>query len=142
MEAKCELRVFDCYREGSACWDCTHNENALAKELTDNYISKLNKVKELFNYLTDKEIPGGILVKSRPKLSLNKAWNLIWFLQEVTHCLPDYIERCDRCGELYDSESEGFWLDDQYEIKGKTLPKKYWGSYCDGCAPNVDFSVK
>ena len=53
-----------------------------------------------------------------------------------------YIERCDVCGELYDRYQEGFWLDDKYELNGKTLPKKYWGSYCDGCVPNVNFKLK
>ena len=142
MEAKCKLRVSNCYREGHACWNCTHNKNAQEKELTNNYISELDKVNELFRYLTDDEIPDGVLVASRPKLSPNKAWNLIWFLQEVTRCLPDHIERCDRCGALYDSDEEGFRLDDQYELNGKTLPKKYWGSYCgDSCAPSVDFKL-
>lgn len=143
MENKCKLRVY-CYHgeSSSECWHCSHNENPQKGELTDNYISKLDKVNELFKYLTDEEIPDGVMVKSRPKLSPNKAWSLIWFLQEVTQCLAYHIERCDVCGVLYDEHSEGFCLDDQYELNGKTLPKKYWGSYCDNCVPNVNFSVK
>ena len=110
--------------------------------MKDEYISKLDKVDELFKYLTDEKIPDGVKVRSRPKLSTNKAWSLIWFLQEVTLCLPDHIEKCDRCDELFDTDQEGFILDDQYELNGKTLPKKYWGHFCDGCVPNVEFSVK
>jgi len=143
---QCKIRVCDCYhKDSTACWHCSRNENPQAPEklLRDSYISNLDKVNELFKYLTDEEIPAGIHVKSRPKLSSQKAWNLIWFLQEVTLCLPDHIERCGVCGELYDSDNAGFWLDDQYELNGKTLPKKYWGSYCsDSCAPNVNFSLK
>lgn len=144
MDNKCNLRICNCYNENSSqCWHCTHNENPQKGELTDNYISIRDKVDELFKYLTDEKIPDGILVKSRPKLSPNKAWSLIWFLQEVTRCLPGHIERCDVCGELYDSWAEGYWLDDQYQLNGKTLPKKYWGSYCsDECAPRVDFLLK
>ena len=143
MESKCKIRVCDCYHENSdTCWHCSRNENSEKGDLTDNYVSICDKVNELFKYLTDEEIPEGVVVNSRPKLSPNKAWSLIWFLQEVTRCLPDYIERCDVCGQLYDSEQEGFQLDNQYELKGKTLPKRYWGSYCSGsCAPNVDFQV-
>ncbi|KKL03962.1 hypothetical protein LCGC14_2620850 [marine sediment metagenome] len=141
MERKCNIRILNCYNRNSfSCWDCTHNENSQEKKLTDNYISIVEKVNELFEFLTDEKIPEGVCIKSRPKLSPNKAWSLIWFLQEVTHCLPDHIERCDVCGELYDSNAEGYWLDDQYELNGKTLPKKYWGSYCsDSCAPSVEF---
>ena len=143
MDTKCTLRYCDCYHEDHyECRDCTHNENSQGKELKDNYISIRDKVNELFEFLTDGKVPEGVIIKSKPKLSPNKAWNLTWFLQEITHCLPDHIERCDVCGGLYDSNQEGFWLDDQYELNGKTLPKKYWGSYCDGCAPNVDFSVR
>ncbi len=143
MKPNCKIRVCDCYHEGSSqCWSCTRNENHEKGKLEDNYISVCDKVDELFRYLTDEKIPDGIHVKSRPRLSPNKAWSLIWFLQEVTHCLPDHIERCDVCGELYDSWGEGYMLDDQYELNGKTLPKKYWGSYCSNeCAPNVDFKV-
>lgn len=143
MENECKIRVCNCYHEDSSnCWHCTRNKDPQKGELTDNYISICDKVDELFKYLTDEKIPEGVCVKSRPKLSRNKAWNLIWFLQEVTHCLPDHIERCDFCGQLYDSQSEGYCLDDQYDLNGKTLPKKYWGSYCgDSCAPNVDFKL-
>ena len=143
MNNKCALRVCDCYHEDtSKCWHCTHNENPQEGDLTDNYMSPRNKVNELFKYLIDEEIPEGVLVNSRPKLSRNKAWNLIWFLQEVTQCLPSHIERCDKCGQLYDSDKEGYHLDDQYELNGKTLPRRYWGFYCnESCAPEVDFAL-
>lgn len=142
MSNKCSLRLCNCYHEGTAtCRHCTRNENPSKHNPTDNYITVLDKVNELYLYLQDKEIPDGIHVKPRPKLSQNKAWSLIWFLQEVTHCLPDHIERCGVCGDLYNSNAEGFCLDDQYELNGKELPKKYWGLYCDGCVPNVDFKM-
>jgi len=144
MDDKCKLRYCDCYHEDSyKCRNCTHNENPQKKkELTDNYISIRDKVNELYEFLADGKLPNGVVIKSCPKLSRNKAWNVIWFLQEVTRCLPDHIEKCDVCGELYDSDQEGFILDDQYELNGKTLPKKYWGFYCDGCAPSIDFELK
>ena len=104
--------------------------------------SDLDEVNKLFFYLTDEEIPEGVFVKARPKLSVNKAWWLIWFLQEVMNCLPSNIEKCDRCNRLYDITCEGFILDDQYELNGKILPKKYWGFFCDSCVPDIDFSLR
>lgn len=142
MKPECNLRSYDCYNEGTCrCWGCSYNKNAERDELADNYISIKDKVTELYEYLTDEKIPNGVCVKSRPKLSKNKAWSLIWFLQEVTHCLPDHIEKCNECDELFDSNREGFMLDNQYELNGKTLPRKYWGHYCDNCVPNIDFSL-
>lgn len=142
VEDKCNLRSCDCYNKGTcSCWDCEHNENHQKGNLTDNYISIKDKVTELYEYLTDEKIPEGIHVGSRPKLSKNKAWSLIWFLQEVTHCLPGHIEKCDVCGELYDTDQEGYCLDDQYDLDGETLPKKYWGHYCGCCAPDIEFSL-
>lgn len=132
--SECILR-HDCWYEnrGSKCWDCTRNKTSEADEKKDNYIGACGIVRRFYEYLTG---------EFRPKLSQNKAFGLIYYLQETMHCLPDTIEKCDHCGDLYDTDREGFWLDDQYELNGKTLPKKYWGSYCsDECAPNVDFQV-
>jgi len=133
---KCILRVSNCWNEnnyGVKCWSCTRNENSEAEEKTDNYIGICEQVSKLYEYLTG---------EFRPKLSQNKAFSLIYYLQETIHCLPDTIEKCDVCGELYNTDCEGFWFDDQYELNGKPLPKKYWGSYCsDSCAPRVDFQV-
>ena len=145
MGSECKMQYCDCYNEDTLlCYSCSRNKNHEKGELADEYISNLDKMTELFEYLTDKSIPNGVCVKSRPKLSANKAWSLIWFLQEVTRCLPDYIERCDVCGGLYDSEQEGYFLDDQYkDAWGRTLMRRYWGFYCsDECAPNIEFSLR
>ena len=79
-----------------------------------------------------------------PKLSPTKAFNVIWFLQEYLHILPDNIEQCDGCKDLFDTDSEGCCLNEDYINKdtGKTLAKKHWGHWCDGCIPNIDFEVK
>ena len=57
----------------------------------------------------------------QPKLSEKKANTIIWYLQEHLRILPDNTERCDTCGSLYDSWSEGIY----WETKGK--------HYCGGC---------
>ena len=50
-----------------------------------------------------------------PKLTEEKAFEVIWFLQEVTRIFPDYIEKCDDCGDLFDSNSEGTYIGDPEE---------------------------
>jgi len=76
----------------------------------------INKFRELFEFLQGK-VPKGIKIPKRdiPKLTKDQAWYAIWFLQEVTGCLSDRIERCDRCGDLFDKRYEGgFYQDRQY----------------------------
>ncbi len=132
--SECTLRHCDCWYEnrGSKCWDCTRNKTSEANKKKDNYIDACEKVRRFYEYLKG---------EFRPKLSQNKAFGLIYYLQETMQCLPDTIEKCDVCGDLFNTDREGFILDDQYEVNGKTLPKKYWGMYCDGCEPQVDFQV-
>lgn len=139
MKSDCKIRHCDCFYEDSGkCTSCTYNKNTISEHQEDSYISNLDKVTELYEFLTGIAIPKDILAKS-PKLSRKKAFTVIWFLQEQTHCLPDYIEQCRECGGLYDSEREGYCLDDQYDLNGKELPKKYWGCFCNNCVPAVDF---
>jgi len=58
--------------------------------------------------------------------------------------LPDNIEKCEGCDDLFDTDSEGVYLNEEYKNTrtGKTLAKKYWGHYCEGCIPDVDYEVK
>lgn len=134
--------IYNCYGsiDQSQCYDCKYNPESKKKE--DRFLNMRDKLTVLYEFLKGEKLPEGVLCKM-PKLSANKAFSVIWFLQEIMRCLPDSIAQCDGCKELFDTDSEGFILDDQYELKGKTLPKKYWGHWCcDGCAPSVDFSVK
>jgi hypothetical protein len=41
------------------------------------------------------------------KLSKRKAFQIIYYLQEHFPVIPDHIEQCSKCGELYDSWSQG-----------------------------------
>lgn len=59
----------------------------------------------------------------QPKLSRNKAFAIIWYLQEHFPVFPDHIEKCSDCGMLYDSHSSGY----HSETRGKF--------YCGGCMP-------
>ena len=125
----------------SYCSWCNHNE--LSKETEnaqDHHITPLEKVNEFYEFLTDSDTPEGVHAES-PKLAYELAFTVIWFLQEITHCLPEHIEQCKECFDLFDSDREGCCLDDQYNLDGKTLPEKYWGYYCDNCVPNIEFML-
>lgn len=96
-------------------------------------------VEEFYEFLQGKSIPEGFYLTHKPKLTAKKAFTIIYLMQEYLHILPKSFEKCDGCDYLFDTECEGFYLDENYKLNGKTLPKKYWGHWCDNCAPNVDF---
>ncbi len=140
--SKCNMKSCDCYKENTtACWFCTRCEQYGQGELSDKYVSELDRVIEIYEYLAGGDMPGGVTCW-QPKMSRKHAFDVIWFLQEVTHCLPDHIEKCKGCDNLFDTDCEGCFLDDQYELRGKTLPKKYWGHWCVNCIPRVGWSLR
>lgn len=141
MSKECSLRYCDCYnKKSAACWHCRHAVNPEEGELSDEYTSIKDRVTVLYDYLAEGRLPDGVKC-FQPKMSRKHAFSVIWFLQEIIHCLPDHIEQCDGCSDLFDTDSEGYCLDDQYELAGKTLPKKYWGHWCNSCVPNVEFAL-
>lgn len=137
--------IYNCFGvyDHSLCYDCIHNSDSEAEEKHKRFIDFRDKLDVLYKFLQGIELPKGVTCNT-PKLSPDKAFSVIWFLQEIMQCLPDNIELCDGCKELYDTDSEGFTLDDQYKYRsnGKTIGKKYWGHYCDGCVPPIDFELK
>ena len=143
-EVKCTVRGRQCYHavaNSRNCWNCSRNENHNNTDLSDNYISIVDKVTVLYDYLAGQDMPDGVMCW-QPEMSRKRAFDVIWFLQEIMHCLPDHIERCQGCDALFDTDCEGYQLDDQYDLNGKTLPKKYWGCWCNDCVPNVEFVLE
>ena len=134
-----------CYgeRDHSRCYGCIHSASDIDddEKRVDKFISQRDATDELFQFLKGEKLPEGYYCKM-PRLKPNMAFTVIWFLQEHMHCLPDNIETCQACNELFDSHSEGYSLSDDYELNGKTLPKKYWGHWCDNCGPDVEFELK
>lgn len=106
----------------------------------DEHAELMPKLEEFYEFLQGKTVPDKFHLTNKPKLSANEAFTVIYVMQEYLHLLPDSIEQCQECLQLYDSDCEGYYLDDQYELEnGKTLPKKYWGWYCsDSCYPNIE----
>ena len=135
--------VYNCYGEidNSICYKCIYNSDSEEKMKVNKFVNIKDRLNVLYDYLCGVKLPEGIYCKM-PKLSPKKAFTVIWFLQEVMHCLPDNIEQCQDCKELFDADSEGYHLNDQYEVKGKTLAKKYWGNWCENCVPYIEFELK
>lgn len=106
-------------------YEISKNNNNDKRNLDD-----LAWIEELYNFLQGKELPDGFSVgkSSQPKLSEKKAYTIIWLLQEHLRVLPDHIERCDCCGDLYDSYQCGLYVE---------KPFKRMHHFCDGCADNV-----
>lgn len=141
MSEKCTLRYCDCHKENTAaCSYCSRSKEHAEGKLSDEYVSYLDQTTKLYEYLVGGDMPDGVKCW-QPKMSRKHAFSVIWFLQEIVDCLPDHIEQCKGCDDLFNTHSEGWCLDDQYELNGKTLPEKYWGHWCDNCAPDVDFQL-
>jgi len=94
--------------------------NPQSKDIDDLIESKIFRaINTLYKYLQG-TLPKGVECFA-PKLSEEDAFSVIWFLQECIGCLPSKYERCDDCGDIYNSEAEGH----HSELNGK--------SYCGGC---------
>jgi len=99
-------------------------------------------VEEFYEFLQKKSIPEGFVMgRNLPRLTPKQAFKVIYILQEFLHILPDCFEQCQECLCLFDSDREGFYLSDEYELDGKPLPKKYQGHYCESCVPNIEFTT-
>jgi len=67
---------------------------------------------ELFGFLQG-QVPEGYKIGRRniPHLRPEQAWTVIWYVANLYQRVPEFIGRCDVCGELYNSEREGDCLD-------------------------------
>lgn len=66
----------------------------------------LEVVQELHAFLQGR-LPASVSMTKPPKLSAKKAFEVIWFLQEVSGLVSSNFELCGYCGYIYDSDSEG-----------------------------------
>ncbi|MFH1236760.1 MAG: hypothetical protein V1685_07600 [Parcubacteria group bacterium] len=93
----------------------SHIKDGADKEVT------LDRVAELFYFLSEGKTPEGMEVKYPPRLGARKAMAVIWFLQEHMDLIPDKFEMCVGCKEMYDSYSEGHY------------DEKTGRCHCDAC---------
>ena len=72
----------------------------------------LQNTKELFDFLQG-EVPEGTIIDPShvPHLTPDQAWTVIWYLGNKYWQVTDHVERCDVCGELYNSWCEGDHVD-------------------------------
>jgi hypothetical protein len=76
-------------------------------ELTEEEI--FEKTEEFYNFLQG-EIPKSISIEKendKIKLDKEKAFLIIWYLQEHYRIIPDNIEKCNECSELFNIHSQG-----------------------------------
>ena len=66
-----------------------------------------------------KSIGGGPMT-----LTKDQAYRIIWYLQEHLPVFPDWIEKCDVCGDLYDAYNSGYYSEQGNE---------HGNHFCDGC---------
>ena len=98
------------------------NHIKLLKNNSKRTDSDLDKINEFYEFLQGNLPEGMHLGRGHGvKLSKNKAMSIIWYLQEHLSILPDNIEKCSICGDLYDT-----WSSRHYsEKQGK--------HYCGAC---------
>ena len=134
------IATYNCYgqTDSSMCWGCRHWSDPEKAGKDNHFVSTRDKLAVLDDFLQGVKLPDGVTCEM-PSLSTDQATTVLWFLQVEMRCLPDNIERCTVCGELYDTDCGGIDLDDQYMLDGRELPKKYWGAYCGSCIPDVDW---
>lgn len=95
----------------------------------------IEQVEELYKWLQNKKTPEGIKIGegNQPNLSDKQAFTVIWFLQEHLGVIPENYEKCQNCGDLYDTWVEGF--SGEY-INPKNPKDTKHGMWCDHCVPN------
>jgi len=83
----------------------------------------LQWVEEFFGFLKGRT-PDNINLRRGhiPKMSEKKAFSIIWYLQGHFRILPDNIEKCSNCLELYDANSGGLYWESKFK------------NFCDGCS--------
>lgn len=81
----------------------------------------LETVQELHRFLSVGELPEATEMTAPPKLGVNKAGKVIWYLQEYLGIIPTNFEMCCSCKEFFDCHEEG-------EYQART-----GRHYCDSC---------
>lgn len=66
-------------------------------------------VQDFHDHLMGQNPHEGMVIKNgnRPKMSAEKAFHIIWYLQEQLRIIPDNFEMCNSCKNIYDTHREG-----------------------------------
>jgi len=104
--------------------------------------STLEKVQEFYEWLQGGAGPEKIEFRTKPRLTEDEAFSVVYYLQEELGILPDCYEQCRKCKGLYDSCNEGTSIDKDSTIveNGKEVDGNFqeelYGLYCDNCRPD------
>lgn len=80
--------------------------------MSQEYDKELELTRELFAWLQGEQSTEAERRKWKtPKLSSDQAWSVIHHLGNLYWQVPDAVDRCDVCGDLYHSSQEGRCLD-------------------------------
>jgi hypothetical protein len=90
-------------------------------------------VTKFFEWLQGKKLDNFNL-EFQPQLTPEQAFTIIYVMQEGLGVLPDNIEMCCQCKELYDSNSEGSAIDeDTLTEDERHFDEADFGNYCESC---------
>jgi len=97
----------------------------------------LASIQELYDFLCGK-IPEGIRIPKNktPRLTDEKAFSVIWYLQERMGVLPDNFELCHQCKQIYNTMNGGIFVSNLSDAKemGYNCTRKDKGhSFCSNC---------
>lgn len=70
--------------------------------MNDNCVT-IEQVQKLYEFLQGNAVDGFIF-SDPPKLSKDTAVDIIYYLQEKMHIIPDTYESCKKCGDFFDSD--------------------------------------
>jgi hypothetical protein len=109
-----------------------HSDGAYLQKNNDNREWSAEAwINEFYEFLKTGEAES-IYVEHKPLLNEKQAFSVIWYLQEHFPLLPDNIDQCDVCKDLYNSNSCGY-----YSEKGNEHGNSFCGA-CDYLAPFDD----
>lgn len=83
-------------------------------KIPPNYTTRRDRdrTEKFFRFLTG-EVPDGYTIDPAdvPKLDPDTAWTVVWYVQNELEGFPDTVERCDVCGRIFHTHTEGDTLD-------------------------------
>ena len=108
-------------------------------ELNKRY-KDMEKLNDWFDWITTKGNKLGKVICKSPNISRDKAFNVLYTLQEFLGIISDEIEMCKDCKRLLNTSCED-WINvegqEYKEFAVKRKPRKHEeGIYCDDCARN------
>lgn len=83
----------------------------------------LTEARELYTFLQGRG-PKGFRLPKRPRLGKRASFTVLYVLQEQFRLIPDTIEQCDACLELFD------------KAEGGCYDEKLVKFFCVSCEPH------